>query len=349
MVTTGQPILYLSRQDVQLACGEVDVVAVMRDVFQMHALRQTILPEEAYLSWVNDQGETVRSLNMPSYVGGTMRVAGTKIINGNICNTARGLARASGLTLLYDDTSVCVTCIMDGAYLSSLRTAAVTALAADLLKGPVIHCVAIIGAGVLARAHVGLLLKHLPQLRQILVYDINPGRVALLQSDMADLLEEHNVILQEVNTAEEAIRLAQLIIPATTVTMGYIRFEWLSPGSILVNVSLDDPLPEVVLKATTVIVDDWNLVRSDQKRLLGRMYREGLLLGPQERCETLPATCRCVDMQLGDLLTGAKVGRSSPDDIIFFNPFGLSIEDIALAAHVYQNARVLNIGVWLQR
>lgn len=342
-------ILYLNRKDVERVCEDINAVAIMRNVFTMHGFEQANLPEEAYLGWVNSQGEHVRSLNMPGYLGGAWRVAGTKIINGNICNPERGVPRANGITLLFDDTSARIVCLMEGAYLSSLRTAAVTALAADLLGGPVIHCVAIIGAGVLAQAHVELLLKHLPQLQQIFVFDVNRERVKRLQHHMAPALQAHDVILQAAATAEEAIRPAQLIVPVTTVTMGYIRFEWLQPGSLLVNVSLDDPLPEVVLKATTVVVDDWKLVKSDQRRLLGRMYREGRLIGPEEQNETSRASCRRVDMQLGDLLVGAKIGRRSLDDIILVNPFGLAIEDIALAAEVYQKAQARSIGVRLER
>lgn len=349
MTNAEQGILYLNRAHVERICEDVDSIAAMRDVFHMHGLEQTILPEEAYLSWVNVQGETVRSLNMPGYLGGTLRVAGTKIINGNICNPGRGLPRASGLTLLYDDATVRVQCIMDAAYLSSLRTASVTMLAANLLQGPPVHCVALIGAGALARAHVDLLVKNLPQLQRILIFDLDHKRAEMLRNDLADLLQRHQVVLQETATAEEAIRPAQLIIPVTTVTRGYIRFEWLSPGSILVNVSLDDPLPEVVLKATTVVVDDWNLVKSDQRRLLGRMYREGRLIGPDEQSESLSPVCRRVDMQLGDLVSGKRVGRQSQRDIILVNPFGLSLEDLVLAARVYQKAQELNVGVWLDR
>src|SRR5947199_3534290 len=127
----GDHILYLCGRDVERACREIDSVAITREVFKMHSAGQTILPDEAYLAWTNDQGESVRRLNMPGYVGGSLDIAGTKIINGNIRNPLRGLPRASGLTLLYDNASVRIVCIMEGSYLSSLRTASVTALAAD--------------------------------------------------------------------------------------------------------------------------------------------------------------------------------------------------------------------------
>lgn len=341
-------ILYLNRNDVESACNTIDPVAVMREVFKSHASGQVILPDEAYLSWTNDHDEQVRSLNMPAYIGGLLNSAGTKIINGNIANPTRGLSRASGLTLLFDTTSVRIICIMEGAYISSLRTASVTLLSAELFKGREIESVAVLGAGVLAQAHIELLVKRLPHVRLISIFDLDSRRIATLREALHTTLQSHEVELLETSTAESAIRKAQLIVPATTTTSGYIEFGWLEPGSILVNISLDDPLPEVVFKADKVIVDDWNLVKNDPRRLIGRMYRSGHILGPDESAENKPHA-RPIDAQLGEVVLGTRTGREHMDDIILVNPFGLAIEDIALATHVYRSALEQQVGVWLQR
>jgi ornithine cyclodeaminase len=241
---------------------------------------------------------------------------------------------------------------MEGAYLSSLRTACVTALSADLFKGPDIECIAIIGAGVLAQAHIELLTKRLPHLRTIRLYDIRRESITQIKTTLAPLLQTHNVELAIASTAEDAIRPAQLVIPTTTTTTGYIPFDWLQPGTILVNISLDDPLPEVVFRAHKVIVDDWDLVKNDTRRLIGRMYHAGQIIGPDDTTtNNLPndQLKRRIDAQLGEVVLGSKKGRVHPDDIILVNPFGMSIEDVALATHVYQKALELNLGIWLER
>lgn len=350
-ITREDSILYLNRKDVESIGAGIDGVAVIRDLFKLHGSGQTLLPDEAYLGWTNDRGEQVRSLNMPGYIGGSLNVAGTKIINGNIANPSRGLPRASGLTMIYDRTSVRINCIMEGAYLSSLRTACVTALSAEIFKGREIESAAIIGAGVLAQAHIELLIRRLPRLRSIRIFDINRERIATLKASVAAVLQEYEVELQETSSAEEAIEAAQLIVPVTTTTTGYIQFDWLQPGAILVNISLDDPLPEVVFRADKVIVDDWNLVKNDTRRLIGRMYGAGQIIGPDEPVDIVKdgQQRRRIDAQLGDVVIGSRVGRDHLDDIILVNPFGLAIEDVALAAHVYQVALELYIGVWLER
>lgn len=355
MTSKEDSILYLSRKDVEVACKDIDVVGVIRDLFKLHGSGQTILPDEAYLSWTNDLGEPVRSLNLPGYVAGSLNCAGTKIINGNISNPSRGLPRASGITMIYDPLSVRVNCMMEGAYLSSLRTACVTALSADIFKGREIESAAIIGAGALAQAHIELLAKHLPALRTLRVFDLERERITSLKAGVAALLQERGVEFQETSSAEEAIKAAQLIVPVTTTTTGYIPFDWLQAGAILVNISLDDPLPEVVLQAHKVVVDDWNLVKNDSRRLIGRMYRAGQIIGPDDEPAADSSISmggrqrRRIDAQLGEVVVGSKPGRGHLDDIILVNPFGLAIEDVALAAHVYEAALELHVGVWLER
>ncbi|MEO9028666.1 MAG: ornithine cyclodeaminase [Ktedonobacteraceae bacterium] len=350
-IERSDSILYLSKQEVEVACRDIDSVAVIREVFRLHATGQTILPDEAYLGWTNVHGEHVRSLNMPGYLGGSMLCAGTKIINGNNDNALRGLPRASGLTHLFEGDSGRIACIMEGASISSLRTASVSLLAAEVFKGREVACAAFIGAGVQAQAHIALLLKRLefyPFLHQIILFDAVEERAKTLYSTLLSQLEALDINCSIASTAEDAVRRGQLVVAVTTTTVGYIPYEWLQPGGIFVNVSLDDALPEVVLRADKVIVDDWSLVKHDTKRLLGRMYRAKQILGPDEP-EDPSHSCRHVDAQLGEIIAGEKVGRENIDDIILVNPFGMAIEDIAIASIVYQNAQKRSLGTWLAR
>jgi ornithine cyclodeaminase len=345
-VNSDQGILYLCRKEVAAICREIDTVSVMRNLFMLHGTGKTILPDEAYLSWTNENGEDVRSLNMPGCVCSQEAIAGTKIINSNPRNISRGLPRASGLTMLYDSLSTQITCVMEAAHLSSVRTASVTGLAAELLGKDVIEDLAIIGAGVLAGAHISLLAQRLPRLRRVLLFDLDRSRADKLCQELEPLMAASELKLTVTQTAEDAISQAQLIVPVTTTTAGYISFRWLQPGALLSNVSLDDPQPEVVLKAHQLVVDDWKLVKADKRRLIGRMYREGSVIGPNT---TSTNGARKIDAQLGEIVAGTKAGRTSDDEIILFNPFGLAIEDVALAADVYRAAKEAGIGTFLER
>ena len=322
----------------------------MRETFRAHASGETILPDEAYLGWTNPRGEQVRSLNMPGYVGtAAAGVAGTKIINSNPHNPRHGLPRASGLTVLYDTTTTRVVCLMESAHVSALRTAAVSVLAIRLCAGRPAAEVAVLGAGVLARAHVQLLAEHVRGLREVRLYDLDGATASRLRDDLDAPLAARGIAVRTVGGAEAAVRGADLVIPATTTTTGYIPHAWLKPGCVLVHVSLDDAMPDVVLNAGKVIVDDWPLVRADPRRLLGRMYRAGQLVGPDgDAADGDAAGARRVDAELGDLVVGRKRGREHDDEIVLVNPFGLAIEDVCLASRVYARARELGLGVSLE-
>ena len=108
--------------------------------------------------------------------------------------------------------------------------------------------------------------------------------------------------------------------------------------------SLDDPLPEVIARADRIFVDDWGAIVADGRRLLGRMARAGHVRSRESDGDGRP-----IDGELGELLNGARPGRTRPDEIIVVNPFGLAIEDVALAIKVYRQTEGLGLGKVLER
>jgi N-[(2S)-2-amino-2-carboxyethyl]-L-glutamate dehydrogenase len=337
-------ILYLSRSEVEKVCDEIDPVSVVQEIFGLHGASDTVLPDEAFLGWQTPAKEVVRSLNMPSYVGGRFRAAGTKIINSNPANVSRGIPRASGLMLIFDPETARPCCIMDAAYISALRTAAVSIFSIERLADGPVASMAILGAGVIGAAHLRLAARHFPELQNVFLFDTNRPAAEELARTFVETASK-NVQLHLTSNAETAVRATQVIIPTTTATTGYISYEWLNPGAIVINVSLDDLLPDVFLKADLLFVDDWNLVRGDSRRRLGRMYREGSIVGPDEKI--VPSGSRQIDAELGDLVLGRHLGRSSPEEIVVVNPFGLSIEDVGIASQVFDIASSLGLGISL--
>ncbi|HEU4392011.1 MAG TPA: hypothetical protein VFR04_00090 [Solirubrobacterales bacterium] len=330
-------LLYLSAEDVAAVMRELDPVALMRQVLSLHAEGETVLPPEAYLSWTPPGGGSARSLGMPGQIGGRFNAVGTKIINANVDNPGRGLPRASGLTILFDPVTARPACAMHAALISATRTAAISTAAAEQLRPSTGTTAALIGVGTIGRVHLDLIESHLPELTEIAIYDDDRERGRGL------LGNGRTAGLSLAASAEEAVRGASVVVTTTTTTTGYIPYEWLSPGAVLVHVSLDDALPDVVEKADLVLVDDWELVRDDPRRLLGRLYRAGKLHGPGEA----NGDGRAVDASIGEVMVGAHPGRSNDDEVILVNPFGMAIADIALAKEVYDGAHAAGLGVSL--
>src|SRR6202021_1818787 len=308
-----------------------------------HGTVESTLPDEAYLGWQNGRSEGVRSLNMPAYLGGEFHAAGTKIINSNPANLKQAIPRASGLTLLFDTETAAVRCIMEAPYLSALRTASVSMLALRFLGCAKIHSLCIIGNGIVGTAHLELAAKAVPTLERAILFDVNPKAAIAAASALQRVTGSIEIELAE--NPEDAVRLADVVIAATAVTVGYIPYAWLKPGTVAINVSLDDFLPEVFFKADMLFVDDWNLIRADSHRMLGRLYREGKVAGPNETAP--PPNARRVDGELADLVLGRHQGRRSEEEIVLVNPFGLAIEDVGFGSRVFDIAQARGLGKYV--
>ncbi|MEU1056697.1 ornithine cyclodeaminase [Streptomyces sp. NPDC005876] len=342
----SRELTYLTREEVAQALREIDAVEVAADTLRAHALGNTVVPDEGYLGWSTPDGHSARSLNMPGLVGGASPVVGTKIINASLGNTMRGIPRADGLTLLFDAETAHPYALMDAALISATRTAAVSTVAVESFAARPVQHLGLIGCGAQASTHFDILVPRLPDLREIRLHDQHPAAAEAFLERHREAAAAGGIRLVVRETAEDAVRGADVVVPVTTVTEGYIRSEWLRPGAVVVHVSLDDLLPEVVLGASLVVVDDWELVRSDPRRLLGRMYREGLLYGPAE--ESPGQHAKRVDATMGDFLTQAAP-KPDPEGVTVVNPFGMSVQDVALADRVLTVSNALGLGTRLPR
>jgi ornithine cyclodeaminase len=340
-VTADRPgLCYLAHDDVVRAARGIDPVDVVRSALLLQAQGRTTMPAEAYLPWKTSNGRSARSLALPGALWGDPPTLGLKVINGSLANQDRGLPRAQGLTLLFDPETAYPIAIMEAAYLSALRTAAYTVLSVRVLGPPRPARVAIVGCGVLGQTHARMLAAALPG-AQLVLYDLDGARHDALAASLA--AEGADCITAD--AAEAAIRGAGVVVTTTTTSAGYLPYSWLRPGALVAHVSLDDVLPEVVRLADLVVVDDWPSVRRDGRRLLGRMYRSGELLGPLGNGPGVSASgARRVDATFADVLAGRHPGRTSADQIILSNPFGMGILDVALAAEVSRASRQLGVG-----
>ncbi|MEU1087083.1 ornithine cyclodeaminase family protein [Streptomyces sp. NPDC005892] len=344
--------LHLTRADVVEAARGVDIVQTVAEALTLHSAGQSVLPEEAYLGWTTPRGDSARLLAMPGALldVGRPPVVGLKTINASLGNPARGIPRSQGFTLLLDPETARPVALMEAAYISAMRTAAVTALAVLHLAVRSPQRLALVGCGALAQAHAALLLRTVPTLRALALYDVTPERADALAAYVASLPGGAKVETVRAESAREAVRDAELVVPVTTVTQGYIEPDWLRPGALVCHVSLDDLTEGAVLAADTVIVDDWSLVRDDPRRLLGRMHRAGTLLGPDGAPRdgvTAQPGARRVDAALGDVLAGRHPGRRRQDETIISNPFGMSILDVAVADRIHARAEAVGLGTRL--
>jgi len=315
---------YIGRDGVARCLAMIDPVAEVRRGLLAHADGRTVLPAEYGLRWTAPGGGPARSLGLPAAVAVDDDLAvGVKIINANPANVARGRPRASGVVALFDPETAEIRTLMDGALVSATRTAAVSALAVDLVGSPTIERALVVGAGVLAEHHIDVLAARCPSLRRIDLTDLDRGRA----EDLARRARRHGPEVAVVDRPGDVSRDAQLIVTATTTTTPYLGRDDVVAGATVVNVSLDDLDSDLLLGADRLVVDDWELVRSDGHRRLGRLAQAGAVVGPDDPDDGRPR----VDAELASIVSGGRPGRVAPEDVVVVNPFGMAVSDIAVA------------------
>ncbi|WP_222131238.1 ornithine cyclodeaminase [Pseudonocardia sp. C8] len=342
MTVDEPPLRILGHADVLRAAADLDPVAVVRETLIHHAEGATTLPDEAYLPWHTEGGAFARSLALPGAVWGERPAIGLKMINSSLENPGRGLPRAQGLTFLFDPDTARPTAMMEAAWLSATRTAAYTVLSVRELAAPGVRRIGVLGCGALAAAHLRLLAAELPG-AEVTVYDLDPDRARALADEWAG--PASGLTVHPSTDPRSTVDGAGLVVCTTTTTTGYIAHDWLAPGALVAHVSLDDVLPEVIERADLLVVDDWDLIAADDRRILGRLYRSGEVTGPEgQHVDGTPEKGRRVDASLAGILAGTHPGRASSTDIVLSNPFGMGVLDVALAGAVRDVAEREDIG-----
>jgi ornithine cyclodeaminase len=271
---------------------------------------------------------------MPAHIGGETPISGIKWIGSKYDNPReRSLERASALIVLNDPVSNFPVAVMEAGLISSMRTAAVTAVAARYLARKQFTSVSCIGCGLIANAQLRTLLEQFKSIRDIHLFDVNPAAANRLANELHD--RNPAVRFHVMQSAEAAVRQGEVVITCTVTDTPYLPFEWLQKGTFVSNTSIMDVHKDVFLKADKVIVDDWEQ-SNREKKIINQLIVEGLFSREDLHAE------------LGEVVTGKKAGRESEEEIILLNPMGMAIEDISCARSIYMKAMQAEAGVKLK-
>jgi alanine dehydrogenase len=289
--------------------GAVDpgaAVDAVREAFLAHARGEWLMPSKVYVEAPPDGDFRA----MPARGGG---YAAVKWVTSFPNNPQRGLPTVSGIVLLSDASDGRLLAELDAGALTALRTGAAAVLAAETLgagEGPA----AVIGCGVNGRA---VARTFLARGRGVQLWDVDAGRAA----EVADELGA-------VAASRDAALAADIV---ATVTPG--REILFPPGSLRSgqHVSLmgaDGPGKAEIaveeLLRSRVVVDEWEQASHN---------------GDISRAVEAGSIARENVTELGHILLGDAPGRESPDEITVFDSTGLAVQDLAVAARVYERYR----------
>ncbi|MFI5776159.1 hypothetical protein [Nocardia sp. NPDC051570] len=338
-----ESVLFLDRPAVRTCLTELDPVAVAAEVLRLQAAGRTEIPAEGYLPWHNSDGAYSRAIAM---LGALRRddgpVYGMKLINAAVNNPARGMERAGGLSFLFDPETARPVLIAEAGYLSAIRTAAYTMVSLAAVGPQHWDAITLIGTGALARAHLDLLVRAFPEVRRVVVFDLNPTHSTRLAEWMREAHPQLTITVAA--GVREAIAATSVIVTLTTSDEPYIPAEWLERGQIIAHVSLADLTEEAFLGAQAIYGDDRTLIEDNPRRILGRLLQEGKVSWPAAPGAPAIGLGRPVNGTLGQVLLGEIPAVRPTDGYVISNPFGMSILDVGMVDALHRKAIELGIG-----
>ena len=324
-------ILYLSNEDVKKVLDLSSAIDITEQALRDHAQGRVIWstpedlaikPEKGWQSWVTGCALVTRP------VAG-FRIRSIKAAGGSRdpSRPPRGPRR---ILILSDREGGEICAIMDEDWCHAVRTAAAATVACRLLARKNTTTMAMLGAGDTARAAVPVMAKAF-NLTEIRVTSRTPESRRIYAEEVG---KEYGLNIRPVESTEEALKGADVVVSATTTSTPFVQDSWLGKGITVYSIGKHQEMESAVYKrADKFVVDSWEQCKnkSDMQRLLKENY-----LSEKDLYAELP-----------ELLAGKKPARQSDDERIFIRAIGLVNQDIALADWIYRHALERGVGTRL--
>lgn len=304
-----------------LAGRQREVLDVVEDAYLTHGAGDSVLPPSLFLRFPDRP--TARIIALPASLGGRAPVDGMKWVSSFRTNVDAGIPRASAVVVLNDrETGYPVACL-EGSIISATRTASSAALAADRLTAgrPRPRRLGIIGTGLIARYVHDHLVGTGWDFEEIGLHDREPRHAQGFARHLQAVGEKASVTVH--SGPEPLIRSCDLVVLTTVASTPYLDDpSWFAHRPVVLNLSLRDLAPEVILAAANVLDDVDHCLTAETSVHLAERACGGRDF---------------VTGSFGDVLTGRTA--VPVDRTVVFSPFGLGVLDLAVSRMVYEDVR----------
>lgn len=330
---TDARTLIVSHADVERLLPMSACIDLMADALAATARNDAVLPLRQVL--MIPGGRDAFGV-MPAVLrgGDGANAIGAKVITIFPSNDATPYDSHIGVVLYFESTNGRLLAIVDASSVTAIRTAAVSGLATRLLALADASDLAILGTGVQARTHLEAMLAVRP-IRRVRLWSRNPDRCA---SFARWAHRRFDITVEVCDSAQSAVREAQIVCTVTAAREPIVHGAWLSPGVHLNAVGACVPTAREL--DTQAVVQSRLFV----DRAESAMTEAGDFL--------IPRTEGAIDEshilgELGALVIGAVRGREHVDDRTLFKSLGLAVEDVAAARFIHERAVADGSGTWM--
>lgn len=320
-------MLVLSEKQVQSLIDIEELIAALTQAHIQYSTGKAVMPVRLVVPLPDIQG---RITSMPGYLNED-KALGMKVVTYFQNNPQHNLPAILATIMLFSAETGKMIAVMDGAYITAIRTACASAMATNALANPQTPVLGILGAGVQARAHIQALAR-VRNVTRITIYSPSGASAASLKREMEN---EVSVAIEVAKSAEEVVRASDLLVTVTTAKEPIVKPEWLKPGVHINAVGSHRPdLREIdgaTLKRVTLVVDSREAIMAECGDILLALKEKSV--GDD-----------VIHGEIGEVLAGAKLGRSSVNEITLYKSVGIAIQDVAAAQLVYHKALERNVG-----
>lgn len=302
-----------------------------KTAFKLFSLHKSVVPLRTNIDIPKFSGQ---SLYMPAYVEDLDSI-GVKIVSVFPKNIDMGIPSVPAKMILLDGKTGEVCCIMDGTYLTQLRTGAGSGAATDVLAVKNAEKGALIGTGGQAESQLEAMLT-VRNLKSVKVFDINLERAKEFCIRMSKKLAEFGTEISAAKTTQEAIENADIITTVTTSRRPVIDGKYVKKGAHINAVGSYTPVMQeideyTIKSADKVFVDSRDAVLSESGDLIIPISK-GII--DKNR----------VDGEIGEVISGKIEGRKNDNEITIYKTVGIAVMDVVTAYDIYNCALKMHIG-----
>ncbi|MBX3574515.1 MAG: cyclodeaminase [Mesorhizobium sp.] len=310
-----------------LVALDLAAVDIVERAFAALASGKVVMPPILSMAIPDANGEVdVKTAYIPGFDGFAIKVS-----PGFFDNPKIGLPSLNGLMILFSaKTGLVDALLLDNGYLTDVRTAAAGAVAARHLAPSRVETAGVIGTGVQGRLQ--LQAAHLVRpFREALVWGRDRGKAEACAADIAAAL---GIPARSEADPARLVARSQLVVTTTPAEHPVLRADWLHPGLHVTAMGSDQAGKNEIEAAALAAADIYVCDRVSQCEALGEL-RSAVAAGLWTR-GTPP--------ELGQIVTGARPGRTSDDQITICDLTGTGAQDTAIATFAVDAARRTGVG-----
>ena len=320
----------LSKEDVKKVLNMNDTIEILEKAFVDLSNNLAVMPQRTPITAPEYKG---LALFMPAYLKG-IGAMGTKVVTvykENLPNY--NLPTIMGTIILLDEKTGAPLSVMDGGYLTAMRTGGAAGLATKHLAREDSKVHVLFGSGGMARTHAWAI-NTVRKIEKLILFSIDPmDKKEAFKDSLADIIDCE---IEIAASAENACKEADIITLITSSSEPIINSNWLKPGTHINGVGSHAPAmreidTNTILKSK-VICDLIDACKPEA----------GDFIIPIENGDY---SWDKIHGSLGDVITQKITGRENEEEITLFKSVGLAIQDISTALNVFEKAKTENVGI----